>query len=287
MPLDSAAPPPAIVAPAPSRGFALAAGEVRPTAIMTDSAGLVTAEAEVATRDGPLPAYLARPVGPGPFPVVLVVHEVFGLHEHIRDVVRRLAKLGYLAIAPELFFRIGDPSKAQDIQSLVRDIVGKASDRQVFADLDAALAFAGQNGGDVRRAAITGFCWGGRIAWLYAAHNPGLRAAIAWYGRLDGERNDRTPAFPVDIGAQLTVPVLGLYGGADQGIPQAAVARMREELKSGPSGSEIVVYPDAPHAFFADYRASYREDAARDGWSRLRGWLEAHGLPREPVPGSR
>jgi beta-glucosidase len=284
MPLDQSTPPLVIVAPAPGPGFARAAGEILPTVIATDPAGLVATDAEIATGDRAMPVYFARPDAAGPFPIVLVVHEIFGLHEHIRDVVRRLAKLGYLAVAPELFFRAGDPSTPADIPSLLRDIVGKVRDREVMQDLDAALTFAGRNGGDARRAAITGFCWGGRITWLYAAHNPELRAGVAWYGRLDGDRNERTAEFPIDVAARLKVPVLGLYGGADQGIPVASVERMRGELASGPSASEILVYPDAPHAFFADYRPSYRETAAREAWSRLCAWLAAHGLPESPVP---
>jgi carboxymethylenebutenolidase len=251
---------------------------------VTDGRGLITSDAAVPTPDGPLPVYIARPSGAGPFPIVLVVQEIFGVHEHIRDVVRRLAKLGYFAIAPELFFRHPGLAEARDVPSLVREIFGKIPDAEVLADLDRALTFAGLNGGDVQRAAVTGFCWGGRIAWLYAVHNPGLRAAVAWYGRLDGDRNPLMPAAPIDVVARLSVPVLGLYGGADQGIPQADVDRIRAALKSGTSASEIVVYPGAQHAFFADYRPSYDPEAAEDGWTRLRAWFEMHGLPQDPVP---
>ncbi len=260
-------------------GFAAA---VRPSAaeatITTDAAGLTTGEVKIPAAGGDMPAYRAAPDHGGTFPVVLVVEEIFGVHEHIKDVCRRLAKRGYLAIAPELFAREGDPTKIDDPKRILSDIVAKTPDREVLADLDATVAWAGKNGGDTAKLAITGFCWGGRIVWLYAARAPNLKAGVAWYGRLDGERNERQPHYPLDVAAALKTPVLGLYGGADDGIPQDQVERMRKALASGASKSEIVVYPDAPHGFHADYRPSYRQHDAEDGWKRLLDWLDAHGV---------
>lgn len=259
-------------------GFAPAAGSPRSSTITTDAQGLVTGGVEIATANGALPAYFAKPEKGANFPIILVVQEIFGVHEHIRDVARRLAKLGYFAVAPELYFRHGDPSKAGDIPQVVREIVAKVPDAEVIADLDSALAWAGTQGGDVSRAAITGFCWGGRIVWLYAAHNPKLKAGVAWYGRLVGEPTDKTPRFPVDVAGELKVPVLGLYGGADQGIPLETVEKLRAALKAHDAPGEIVVYEGAPHAFFADYRESYRQALAEDGWRRLTDWLARHGV---------
>jgi carboxymethylenebutenolidase len=260
-------------------GFALA---VQPTAaqspIKTDTEGITAGEVKVPVGDGEMVAYRAVPAAAKNAPVVLVVSEIFGVHEHIADVCRRLAKQGYLAIAPELFARYGDPRKIAGIPDILTTIIAKTPDAGVMADLDACAAWAGKNGGDVTRLAITGFCWGGRIAWLYAAHNPRLSAAVAWYGRLDGEINERTPKYPLDLAAQVKAPVLGLYGGQDQGIPQDDVESMRAALKKAGSKSQIHVYPDAPHAFHADYRPSYRKDAAEDGWKRMLEWLRQNGV---------
>src|SRR5690606_1103468 len=201
-------------------------------------------------------------------PVVLVVQEIFGVHEHIRDVCRRLAKQGYLAIAPELFFRQGDPTKLENVADILSSIVSKVPDAQVMADLDACAEWAATRSGDAARLAITGFCWGGRITWLYAAHNPRLKAGVAWYGRLDAAPSELQPDQPVDLAGELKAPVLGLYGGADQGIPLHDVEFMREQLKRAGSRSTIHIYPDAPHAFHADYRPTYRKTEAEDGWRR-------------------
>jgi carboxymethylenebutenolidase len=259
-------------------GFAPAAGPVQATAITTDTAGLVTADVLVPTGNGDLPLYFVAPEGKGPFPVILVVHEIFGVHEHIRDVARRLAKEGYLALAPELFFRYGDARKAADIAGAVREIAAKVPDHEVLADLDSVIHHAPEFGGDPNRAGITGFCWGGRISWLYAAHNSSIKAGAAWYGRLSGEPTANAPRFPLDIAPVIEVPVLGLYGSEDSGIPLDSVERMRAALKSSPSQSEIIVYDGAPHAFHADYRPSYREGPAKDGWRRLLSWFRSHGL---------
>ena len=209
---------------------------------------------------------------------MLVVREIFGVHEHIKDVCRRLAKSGYFAVAPELYARQGDVSRSKDVQEILSTVVSKVPDAQVMSDLDAAAAWAAGTGkADTSRLAITGFCWGGRITWLYCAHNPKVKAGAAWYGRLVGQASELTPAHPVDLAAALQVPVLGLYGGADQGIPLDTVERMRAALASGKSGSEIVVYPEAPHGFNADYRPSYRKDAADDAWKRMLAWFKRHG----------
>jgi carboxymethylenebutenolidase len=258
------------------------AAAVRPAAagaaITTDTAGLSAGAVMIPTAGGEMPGYAAAPKQGGPFPTVLVVQEIFGVHEYIRDICRRLAKLGYLAVAPELYFRQGDPSTLADIPTILSSIVARVPDAQVLGDLDATAAWAAHNGGDPARMGITGFCWGGRFAWLYAARSAGLKAAVAWYGRLVGEHSELTPRHPIDIAADLKAPVLGLYGGADQGIPEDTIGLMRDALKQAKVETEIVVYPGAPHAFHADYRPSYREEAAKDGWRRMLEWFQRHGL---------
>lgn len=247
-------------------------------AIHTDSEGLDARPVKIPTPDGEIPGYQAMPSRGGPFPVVLVVQEIFGVNEHIQDVCRRLAKLGYFAVAPELYFRQGDVSGMTDHREIFEKVVSKVADAQVMADLDAAAVFAAQGRGDAGRIGLTGFCWGGRIAWLYAAHSGTLRAAVAWYGRMAGDVDALHPAQPVDIAARLCCPVLGLYGGLDQSIPLEQVERMRAALNAGHKNAEIVVYPEAGHAFHADYRPSYNEDAARDGWTRMREWFRQYGV---------
>jgi carboxymethylenebutenolidase len=267
-------------------GFAVAADPVEANAINTDVKGLVAGEVQVRASDRNIPAYHAMPDSGGPFPIVLVVQEIFGVHEHIRDICRRFAKAGYLAIAPELYVRQGDVARMTDMQQIIKDVVSKVPDVQVMTDLDAALAWARTaNRGDGSRVGITGFCWGGRITWLYCAHNPALNAGVAWYGRLVGQNSALQPQHPVDIAPRLTVPVLGLYGGADTGIPVDTVEQMRAALAQGKSGSRIHVYPDTPHAFFADYRPSYRKEAADDGWRRLLDWFAQHGLAPQGAAG--
>jgi len=210
--------------------------------------------------------------------VVLIVQEIFGVHEHIKDVCRRFAKLGYMAVAPELYARQGDVSKLSDIDE-IRKVVSKVPDAQVLADLDAAVAWAkATQQGDVEKLGITGFCWGGRIVWLYAAYSAQLKAGVAWYGRLVGKASDLQPKYPIDVAASLKAPVLGLYGGNDQGIPLETIEQMRTALEAANSSSNIIVYPDTPHAFYADYRASYRKGAAEDGWKRLQAWFKEHGV---------
>jgi carboxymethylenebutenolidase len=210
---------------------------------------------------------------------VLVVQEIFGVHEHIRDVCRRFAKQGYLAVAPELYARQGDVSKLSDYRQIVAQVVSKVPDAQVMADLDATMAWAAKaSDGDAGRVAVTGFCWGGRITWLYAAHNPKLKAGVAWYGRLDGDRTELQPQYPLDVAGKLKAPVLGLYGGRDQGIPLGDVEKMRAALQSARQASQIVVFPEAPHGFLADYRPSYRPQEAADGWQQCLAWFRRHGV---------
>jgi carboxymethylenebutenolidase len=258
-------------------GFALAVEPISAQVITTNRQGLVAGAVKIPVKDGTIPAYRALPATGRNFPVVLVIQEIFGVHQHIQDVCRRFAKLGYLAIAPELFVRQGDVSKLSSIDE-IRPIVAKVPDAQVLSDLDATVNWAKKSGkGNTNRLAITGFCWGGRITWLYAAHNPNVKAGVAWYGRLVGDSTAVTPKHPVDIAPTLKVPVLGLYGGKDTGIPLDTVEQMRDRLKGSSSKSEIIVYPDAPHAFFADYRPSYREKEAKEGWQRLQAWFKQHG----------
>ena len=262
-------------------GFAAAVLPVSAQTIKTDTAGLTAGEVSVSVGDFKMPAYRAAPEGKTGLPVILVVSEIFGVHEHIADVARRFAKLGYLAIAPELFIRQGDAKAVSDIAKLMSDIISKVPDEQVMRDLDATVAWAKANGGDTSRLGITGFCWGGRITWLYDAHNPGVKAAVAWYGRLVGNSTPLTPTHPVELTAKLVGPVLGLYGGADGGIPLDTVDKMKTALSSGSAAarkSEFVVYPDTPHAFNADYRPSYRKEAADDGWKRAVAWFKANGV---------
>jgi carboxymethylenebutenolidase len=258
-------------------GFALATQPISAQTIKTEAKGLVTGGVKISTPSGEIPAYRAMPAVGDKFPVVLVVQEIFGVHEHIQDVCRRFAKLGYLAIAPELYARQGDVSKLSDIQE-IRKVVAKVPDAQVMSDLDATVTWAAKSKGNTSKLGITGFCWGGRIVWLYAAHNPKVKAGVAWYGRLVGESTPLTPKFPIDIVSDLKVPILGLYGGSDTGIPTESVEQMRSALKTHGKNSEIVLYPDTPHAFFADYRPSYRKEQAVDGWKRLQAWFKLHGV---------
>lgn len=267
-------------------GASLAAGfalSVRPalgqSVIQTAADGLVTGDITIKAPDGvPVKAYWVQPAGKGPFPTVLVVQEIFGLHEYIRDTCRRLARQGYQAIAPNVFQRQGDPSRVASVPEILATIVSRVPDAQVMRDLDACADWAAANGGDPARLGITGFCWGGRISWLYAAHNPDLKAAVAWYGRLTGTASEMTPKHPMDMVSALQAPVLGLYGAKDQGIPVSDMEDMRDDLAKAGKKAEFVIYPDAGHAFHADYRPSYRAEDAADGWRRMLAWLRANGV---------
>jgi carboxymethylenebutenolidase len=259
-------------------GFALAVQPVSAQTITTGTEGLTAGEVRIPTTDGEIPGYRAMPASGGPFPVVLVVQEVFGVHEHIKDICRRFAKLGYFAVAAELYARQGDVSKIADIKDIMT-IVAQVPDVQVMSDLDATVAWAKSTGkGDAGHLGITGFCWGGRIVWLYAAHNPKLHAGVAWYGPLNRKATALQPQYPLDIAGEIKAPVLGLYAGQDQGISASDIEKMRDALKKARVKSEIIVYSDAQHGFNADYRPSYNAADAQDGWQRMLGWFKAHGV---------
>ncbi|MCW5653717.1 dienelactone hydrolase family protein [Hydrogenophaga sp.] len=263
-------------------GYAVAAAPLMAqTAIKTPSDGLTVGEVMIDVNGFKMPAYRAAPAGKTGLPVVLVLSEIFGVHEYIADTTRRFAKAGYLAIAPELFVRQGDAQGYGEMAKLISEVISKVPDAQVLGDLDATVKWAAANGGDTSKLGITGFCWGGRQVWLYAAHNPAVKAGVAWYGRLVGDATEFTPRQPVDVAAKLHGPVLGLYGAADTGIPLDTVDKMKAALAAGNAAakaSTFVVYPDAPHAFHADYRPSFRKEPAEDGWKRALAWFKQHGV---------
>ena len=263
-------------------GFAAAVLPVMAqTVVKTDSVGLVAGEVKIPVGDFKLPAYRAAPAGKPHAPVVLVISEIFGVHEYIADVARRFAKAGYFAIAPEMFERQGDAASYGEIAKLMAEVISKVPDAQAMGDLDAALAWAKGQGADATKTAVTGFCWGGRMTWLYSAHNPAVKAGVAWYGRLVGAASALQPVHPVDVVGKLHAPVLGLYGGQDAGIPLDTVDRMKAALAGGSAAakkSQFTIYADAPHAFHADYRPSFRKDAADDGWKRCLAWFKANGV---------
>lgn len=268
-----------VVSSAFAAGFALA---VRPAAsqsvIMTDTAGLTAGDAKIPVSGGTAYGYVAHPASGGPFATILVVHEIFSVHEHIKDIVRRLAKAGYYAIAPDLYSRVGDVGSMKTIDE-IRPVVAKVFDKDAMADLDSTAAFAKASGkADTGRLGITGFCAGGRYTWLYAEHNPNLKAAVAWYGPLTGQPSEQRPTNPIDQVANLKCPVLGLYGGADTGIPADSIAQMKAAVQKAGKVAEFVVYPDTPHAFNADYRPSYREAPAKDGWQKMLAWFKKYGV---------
>ncbi|MBA3691907.1 MAG: dienelactone hydrolase family protein [Acidobacteria bacterium] len=263
--------------------FALAVQPIAAqTQIKTDANGLIAGEVKIPVGDGEIPAYRAMPdVKNKKFPIVLVVHEIFGVHEWIQDVVRRFAKLGYMAIAPSLYARQGDVTQMKDIQEIIGKVVSKTPDAQVMTDLDSTVAYAKKNNGNTKKLSVTGFCWGGRITWLYAAHNKNVDAGAAWYGGLVASasrpKNPLQPTMPLDVAKDLRVPVLGLYGGLDTGIPLDSVQQMQEELKKGKSKSEIIVYPNAKHGFHADYRDSYNKESSDEAWKKLQEWFRKNG----------
>lgn len=251
------------------------------TAIKTSADGLTVGEVTIDVNGFGMPAYRAAPAGKTGLPVVLVLSEIFGVHEYIADTTRRFARAGYLAIAPELFVRQGDAQSYGEMARLMAEVISKVPDAQVMGDLDATVRWAAANGGDTAKLGVTGFCWGGRQTWLYAAHNPAVKAGVAWYGRLVGQNTELTPRHPVDVAGRLHGPVLGLYGSADTGIPLDTVDKMKVALASGNAASKastFVVYPEAPHAFHADYRPSFRKEPAEDGWRRALAWFSQHGV---------
>jgi carboxymethylenebutenolidase len=262
---------------AAATGFALAVQPVTAATIVTPADGLAAGRVEIASGDARIPAYRAYPEGKPAAPVVLVVSEIFGVHAHIEDLCRRLARAGYYAVATEFFTRHGDVRAAPDIQGVMK-IVAEAPDAQVMKDLDATVAFAKSEGALVDRLAITGFCWGGRVVWLYAVHNPALKAGVAWYGRVLGPKDDKRPVHPMDVAAKIKTPILGLYGAKDTGIMADDVTMLVEDVNKAGGKSEVVVYPDAGHAFNADYRPSYVEKDAKDGWARMLAWFKANGV---------
>ena len=259
-------------------GFALAVLPVSAETITTDANGLIAGEVKIPVAGGSIPGYRAMPDEGGPFPAILVVQEVFGVHEHIKDICRRLAKARYFAVAPALYAREGDVVNMSDAKQIMQ-VVMKVPERQVASDLDATVAWAKSTGkADVSKLGIVGFCWGGRQVWLYAAHNPNLKAGVSWYGVLQRPKNDMTPYNPIDLVQHINAPILGLYGGADPAIPVAQIDALRGALKAEGNPSEIVVYPDTPHGFNADYRPSYRPQQAKDGWWRMLAWFKQHGV---------
>ncbi len=260
-------------------GFAMAVSPAGAQTITTDAKDLTAGEVQIPVSGGQIPGYRAMPSRGGNFPIVLVVQEIFGVHEHIKDLCRRLAKSGYCAVAPELYSRQGDVSKITDIQQIISTVVSKVPDAQVMSDLDATVSWAVRNSrGNQQRVAITGFCWGGRIVWLYAALNGNVKAGAAWYGRLEGDTNALTPKNPIDYAGGLRAPVIGFYGAKDTGIPQSSVIKMRTALDVVDSPSEIVVYPDADHGFNADYRPTYNKEAAQDAWAKMLAWFKRNGV---------
>ncbi|HEX5432144.1 MAG TPA: dienelactone hydrolase family protein [Bryobacteraceae bacterium] len=260
-------------------GFALAVRPIAAQTITTDAKGLKAGAVKIPVQGGTIPGYRACPSKGHAFPIVLVVQEIFGVHEHIKDLCRRLAHSGYCAVAPELFARQGDVSQMTNVQEIVSKVVSKVPDAQVMSDLDYAAAWAARNShGDSNRLAITGFCWGGRIVWLYAAHTSRLRAGASWYGRLEGEKTSLTPRNPIDFVGALKAPVIGFYGGKDTGIPLESVEKMRAAIKVVEDPSQIIVYPDAQHGFNADYRPSYNKQDAQDAWAKMLAWFKKYGV---------
>jgi carboxymethylenebutenolidase len=268
-------------AAATAAGYTIAAGEVRAEALHTDAAGLDTGDTKIAVSGGEMPAYFAKPKGVARPPVVLVAMEIFGLHEYIKDVTRRLAKLGAFAVAPDYYFRAGvDLPKMTDFKEIM-PIVNKKPDAELLQDLDAAAAWAGGQGGDTSRLGMVGFCRGGRSTWLYAAHSDALKAGVAFYGSLVDPKsppNPDWPKSPLELAPDMKAPVLGLYGEADQGIPVAQVEEMKAALKAAGKMAEFKIYPGAPHAFHADYRPSYRQEAAEDAWGQMAAWFKKYGV---------
>jgi carboxymethylenebutenolidase len=259
-------------------GYTLAAGPVAAqTIVQTDTQGLTAGDIKIPVSGGEMSGYRAKPASGSGHPTVIVCQEIFGIHEYIKDTCRRLAKAGYLAVAPDYYFRQGDPAKAADVQGALA-VANKKPDAELLSDLDATARWAAADGGSPQKLGVTGFCRGGRATWMYSAHNPNLKAGVAWYGPVVGQGNELTPKFPIDLAGEMKCPVLGLYGSADTGIPVDTLKRMEAALKAANKPHEFVIYPDAPHAFHADYRQTYRADAAKDGWARMLAWFKKHGV---------
>ena len=259
-------------------GFTLATTRVDAQAIQTDATGLDAGEVQVPVKDGKLPVYYARPAKGAGFPIILVNEEIFGVHEYIQDVCRRFAKLGYMAVAPEIYFRNADFPKMTDPQQIMRDVIFKTPDDEILSDLDATFSWAAQNHGDAAHIGEIGFCFGGRNTWLYAAHNPNLKAAVAFYGHIKNPTSDIKPKTALDIADQIHCPVLGLYGGQDPSNPADLIHQAEAKAKAAGKTVEIVIYPDAPHGFHADYRPSYRQADAEDAWTRMLAWFKRYGV---------
>lgn len=260
-------------------GLTLATTSVEAQVIHTDTEGLVAGEVKIPAGDGPMPGYRAMPTGDGPFPLILVIEEIFGVHDYIKDICRRLAKSGYCAVAPELYARQGDLSTMTDAKVIIRDVISKTPDAQWIADLDAATSWSvSASNGDAARIGTMGWCRGGRGVWLYAAHRRDLKAGVAWYGPVAGERTEIQPRTGLDVAGEIHAPLLALYGGADTGIAVKDVEAARDKAKDAGKSVELVVYPEAPHGFHADYRPSYRPTEAKDGWARALSFLKAHGV---------
>jgi carboxymethylenebutenolidase len=264
-------------------GFTLATQRVEAQAIHTDATGIDAGETEISVSDGKLPAYYAHPAKGTNFPVILVNEEIWGVHEYIKDVCRRLAKAGYMAVAPEIYARIADLSKMTDTQQIVREVIPKKPDQELYSDLDATFAWATKNKGSATLLGETGFCRGGRNTWLYAAHNPHLKAAVAWYGPMKGATSQIQPQTPLDIADKLKCPLLCLYGGQDASIPVADVQQAQEKAEKAHKTVKLYVYPDSPHGFHADYRPSYHQTDAEDGWQRMLAWFRHYGLAPKPA----
>ena len=265
-------------------GFASAALPVLSQAIKTDFAGIHSEEVTFDSNGTNIAAYTSRPAqAPGKLPIIIVASEIFGVHEYIADVTRRLAKVGYLAIAPEFFTRAGEPTELGTVAEIMSKIVAKTPDQQILGDIEAALKWAAANNGDLSRVGMTGFCWGGRITWLACQKLSVMRAGVAWYGRLAGDKSENFPEHPLELAAQTRAPVLGLYGGQDTGIPLSDVEKMKLALTglnatAAAKSSTFVIYPDAPHAFHADYRQTYQEGPAKDGWQKALAWFKEKGV---------
>jgi carboxymethylenebutenolidase len=258
-------------------GYTLAAGPVRADVIKTDTEGLDAGEAKIKVSDGEMPGYFARPKGESNPPVVLVAMEIFGLHEYIKDVTRRLAKLGAFAVAPDYYFRKGDLTKVTDMQQLL-PLVNAKPDTELLSDLDSTVAWAKSQGGDTSRLGIIGFCRGGRTVWEYAAHTPALKAGVAFYGPPLDPPNPAWPKSPTQLAPEMKAPVLGLYGEADSGIPVSAVEALKAAIAESKKTAEFKIYPGAPHGFHADYRSSYRKEAAEDAWNQMQAWLKKYNV---------